>query len=146
MEEEKKEGNWLPIIVTVIAFLIFLFLITRGRPTVVSSEPQSVAIFATPTLGYIEQTPTPVPTTLNQEETWTFVSMEEKVIYQNGYWYDVGTFQNTGRPDIFIKAMCMAPLWPSPTAGTIYRLNAYNILYPVVDNETNNLQRFQILK
>ena len=145
--EEKKDGSVAVIIVVIIAFLLFIFLITRNNPTE-TTELQKFAIFATPTVDPNTPMPTPsaTPVATDAGDTWMFVSMEEKVIYQNGYWYDVGTFQNIQRPDILIKAMCMAPLWPSPTPGVIYQLNDYEILYPVVDNESNNLQRFLLLK
>lgn len=144
MENEKKR-NLVIIIIAVITFLLLIFAITRIKPQKQAQEPQSfAAIFATPTLSSV--TPIATPNAVPIGKTWTFISMEKHVIYQNGFWYDVGTFQNIDRPDITIRAMCMAPKWPAPTAGMIYQMNDYNILFPVIDNATNNLQRFSVLR
>ncbi len=131
------------VLISLIAFFVIQSVYKTNTPATdqfsLLGTPQAVTEgTATPITQF-----TPIPEPGN---SWRFVSMEEKVIYQNGYWYNVGTFENVIRPDIKIRAMCTAPLWPSPTPGTIYILNPYDILYPEVDNQTQNLQRFQVLK
>lgn len=132
--------------ILLLAFLAYLAIRFIGQSGEGDTEPNSLLALSTQTLEPFA-TPSPVTTqTPLPGESWRFISMEENAIHQNGYGYDVGTFENVARPDILIRAMCMAPKWPSPQIGAIYLRNPYDILYPEVDNATQNLQRFQVLK
>lgn len=130
---------------------VLLLGIVLGRNSANRNQNEA-QVFATPVIN--NQTPVVLPTLTPQPtttlvpvgKTWKVTEIKQNVIHQNGFWYDVATFQNVDRPDVLVQAMCMAPKWPSPALGTIYQLNDYDVLYPVTDNATNNLQRFLLLK
>ncbi len=144
---QKKRVLMLSVLgILLLAFLAYMSIRFIGNNDEGGAQPNSFLELSTQTAeAFATQTPIATQTPL-PGESWRFISMEKNAIHQNGYWYDVGTFENVARPDIKLRAMCMAPLWPSPEIGAIYILNPYDILYPQIDNITQNLQRFQVLK
>lgn len=147
-------GFVLALLVLIIGIVVF---VNNRNRVPVASEPQS--IFATPIPTTVVVTPTTVPTILPTPtmkpigEFWLVKETYIGKVTKEGVEYDVFVFANENRPDITMKANCMAPSWPAPVVGDRYLLNQSGILTPcgnqnpcVTGDETSRLQRFMPIK
>lgn len=95
--------------------------------------------------GDIAPTNTITPTPKKYGDIWIVVKNENNALHQNGFVYDIDTFENKDDRNISLRAHCAEPGWPAPKMGAEYRLNKYGVLIPLKEDKLNPLQRFIVL-
>lgn len=112
---------------------VIIFLLVACAPQIVTTPAVVPAL--------VIQTPTPtLPGNI-----WVVTGIEQSVIHQNGFNYDVATFTNLNQPAVTLRAQCSAPGWPSPEIGHQYTINEYRVMSPI-EGIYSPLQRFWVLE
>lgn len=121
---------------------VIIFLLVAGV-ALIWLKNSSRQIVTTPAVvpGLVNQTPT---STL-PGNIWVVTGIEQSVIHQNGFNYDVATFTNLNQPAVTLRAQCSAPGWPSPEIGHQYTINEYLVMSPI-EGIYSPLQRFWVLE
>lgn len=124
-------------------------LTVLATPTVLTSTsnqatfkiflPLIIKQLLTPTVVLPVETPKPT------SDVWIVIKIEKGALKQNGFVYDVDTFENKTNKSVTLRAHCAEPGWPAPKIGDEYRLNSAGVLIPVKDSNMNPFQRFIVL-
>ena len=108
--------------------------------------PTSIRVYL-PMIRNGDITPTSIttPTPKKVGDVWIVVNSENNALRQNGFVYDVDTFENKDDRSLSLRAHCAEPGWPAPKIGAEYKLNKYGVLIPLKEDKQNPLQRFIVL-
>lgn len=143
MNDNKKKvlfgAAMLACLLIVFAALFFLNRLSSTADKDLQVTDQTT--FSIPTAQIVtEITPTPILVGL-PVDGWKFEGFNGEKTRENGFVYSWGIFINDNGTKI--KAMCSSPNSPAPNVGDYYYWDKRtNILAPVVNNETNNIQTF----
>jgi hypothetical protein len=130
------------VFVVLVCGILSVFMNTSTRQ---QAEPLSTPVMLATATSMVTLTPTPTVTPVAPGIIWEVVSIEEHIIYENGFYYDVATFRNLNDPSVLIQARCAEPGWPQPEVGQQYVLNQYGVLIPIEGIESK-LQRFLVIE
>ncbi|QQG41206.1 MAG: hypothetical protein HYV90_03440 [Candidatus Woesebacteria bacterium] len=127
--------------IIVIAALLFVGYLINKASTKDVFDVNGQTVLSTPTIQIVT---TPFPTSTPESlpaSGWKFEGFNGEKTRQNGFVYSWATFANDNGAKI--KAMCSSPNSPAPNVGDyFYWDKQIDILIPVVNNATNDIQTF----